>query len=101
MTWRRSAADRMRFEFRVAEFDLAVAVQEDAQDVGGVGRDLGCDLVAGPAAGSGEGGDSARRPARVTRPLPPRTGRHREVAGLVTFLASYAASARKAGRTSS
>jgi hypothetical protein len=43
------------FELRVAEFDLAASVQEDAEDdVVGVGRDLGSDLIPGPVAGSGD-----------------------------------------------
>ena len=43
---------------RVAEFDLAAAVQEDAEDdADGIGRGLGGDLVAGPVAGSGDGGE--------------------------------------------
>src|SRR5260370_33312859 len=46
------------FEFRVAEFDLAAAVQEDAEDdEAGVGRDLGGDLMPGPVAGSGGDGE--------------------------------------------
>ena len=46
------------FEFRVAEFDLAVAVQEDAEDdADGIGRNLGRDLVAGPVVVSGDGGE--------------------------------------------
>src|SRR5689334_7183074 len=46
------------FELRVAEFDLAASVQEDAEDdAGGVGRDLGSDLVPGPVAGSGDEGE--------------------------------------------
>src|SRR5580693_5121770 len=45
-------------ELRVAEFDLAAAVQEDAEDdADGVGRDLDGDLVADPVAGSGDGGE--------------------------------------------
>ena len=46
------------FELRVAEFDLASAVQEDTEpDQVGVRRDLGGDLILGPRAGSGGGGD--------------------------------------------
>lgn len=46
----------------VAEFDLAAAVQEDAEpDQAGVRRDLGGDLVLGPRAASGGGGDVAGR----------------------------------------
>jgi hypothetical protein len=42
----------------VAEFDLAAAVQEDAEgDADGIGRDLGGDLVAGPVAGSADKGE--------------------------------------------
>jgi hypothetical protein len=45
-------------EFWVAEFDLAAAVQEDAEDdVGRVGRDLGDDLMPGPVAVSGDEGE--------------------------------------------
>ena len=45
-------------ELRVTEFDLAAAVQEDAEDdADGIGRDMGGDLVAGPVAGSGDGGE--------------------------------------------
>jgi hypothetical protein len=50
----------MRRKFRVAEFDLAAAVQEDAEpDLAGVRRDLGGELVRGPRAGSGGGGEVA------------------------------------------
>src|SRR5580693_8011710 len=53
-----SAGCRVRVELRVAEFDLAAAVQEEAEDdADGIGRDLGGDLVAGPVAGSGDGGE--------------------------------------------
>jgi hypothetical protein len=46
----------------VAEFDLAAAVEEDAEpDQVGVRRDLGGDLVLGPRAGSGGGGDVVGR----------------------------------------
>jgi hypothetical protein len=46
------------FEFWVAEFDLAAAVQEDAEDdEAGVGRDLGGDLMPSPVAGSGDEGE--------------------------------------------
>jgi hypothetical protein len=42
----------------VAEFDLAAAVQEDAEpDQVGVRRDLGGDLTLGPLADPGAGGD--------------------------------------------
>src|ERR1700759_482454 len=42
----------------MAEFDLAAAVQEDAEpDQVGVRRDLGGDLILGPRAGPGGGGD--------------------------------------------
>jgi hypothetical protein len=48
----------MWFELWVAEFDLAAAGQEDAEeDVIGVGRELGGDLMPGPVAGSGDGGE--------------------------------------------
>src|ERR1700722_19617367 len=51
------ASCRVWVEWRVAELDLAAAVQEDAEDdADGIGRDLGGDLVAGPVAGSGDGG---------------------------------------------
>jgi hypothetical protein len=50
------------FELRVAEFDLAAAVQEDAEpDHVGVSRDLGGDLILGPRAGSGGVGDVVGR----------------------------------------
>jgi hypothetical protein len=53
---------RMRRKFRVAEFDLAAAVQEDAEpDQVGVRRDLGGDLILSPLAGSGGGGDVVGR----------------------------------------
>src|ERR1700689_2452098 len=46
----------------MAEFDLAAAVQEDAEcDQAGVRRDLGGDLILGPRAGSGGGGDVVGR----------------------------------------
>src|ERR1022692_909647 len=49
---------RVRVELRVAEFDLAAAVQEGAEDdADGIGRDLGGDLVAGPVTGSRDGGE--------------------------------------------
>src|SRR5260370_2330662 len=53
-----SAGCRVWVELRVAEFDLAAAVQEEAEDdADGIGRDLGGDLVAGPAPGlRGRGG---------------------------------------------
>src|SRR5579859_2497412 len=45
-------------EHGVAELDLAAAVQVDAEgDADGIGRDPGGDLVAGPVAGSGDGGE--------------------------------------------
>src|SRR5260370_21614195 len=53
-----SAGCRVWVELRVAEFDLAAAVQEEAEDdADGISRDLGGDLVAGPVAGSGDGGE--------------------------------------------
>ena len=59
---RRAPGCLLGFELRVAEFDLAPAVQEDAEpDQVGVRRDLGGDLVLGPRAGSGGGGDVAGR----------------------------------------
>jgi hypothetical protein len=46
----------MWFVCGIAELDLAAAVQEDAEDdAGAVRRDLGCDLMPGLAAGSGDG----------------------------------------------
>src|SRR5580698_9051206 len=46
------------FELRVAEFDFAASVQEEAEDdAAGVGRDLGSDLMPGPVAGSGDEGE--------------------------------------------
>src|SRR3984957_6631086 len=49
-------------QFRVAEFELTAAVQEDAErDEAGARRDLGGDLVPGPRAGSGGGGDVVGR----------------------------------------
>src|SRR5260370_1140221 len=51
----------VRVEFRVAEFDLAAAVQEDAEDdADDIGRDLGGDLVAGAVAGCRGGGGGGR-----------------------------------------
>ena len=92
-------ACRMWFELRVAEFDLAAAIQEDAEeDVIGVGRDLGGDLMPGPVAGSGGEGEvvyclvqgvvatlpcwdecrnSSRAPAGITRVSSSRRGRRR------------------------
>src|ERR1700722_9038907 len=53
---------RRWFELRAAEFDLAAAVQEDAEDdADGIGRDLGGDLVAGPVAGFADGGGGGLR----------------------------------------
>jgi hypothetical protein len=52
----------MRREFRVAEFELTAAVQEDAElDQVRVRRDLGGDLILGPRAGSRRGGDVVGR----------------------------------------
>ena len=52
----------MRRESRVAEFELTAAVQEDAErDEVGVRRDLGGDLILGPRAGPGGGGDVVGR----------------------------------------
>ena len=52
----------MWFELRLAEFDLAAAVQEDAEpDQVGVRRDLGGDLILNPRAGSLGEGDVAGR----------------------------------------
>src|ERR1700734_1938979 len=52
----------MRREFRVAEFELTAAVEEDAErDEAGVRRDLSGDLILGPRAGSGGGGDVVGR----------------------------------------
>src|ERR1700678_4294503 len=49
-------------QFRVAEFELTAAVQEDAErDEVGVRRDLGGDLVLGPGAGSRGGRDVVGR----------------------------------------
>src|ERR1700683_657260 len=57
-----SARCRVRAELRAAEFDLAAAVQEDAEDdKAGVGRDLGGDLMPGPVAGSGDEGEVVLR----------------------------------------
>src|SRR3984957_21237062 len=56
------ASCRVWVEWRVAELDLAAAVQEEAEDdADGIGRDLGGDLVAGPVAGSGDGGEVVLR----------------------------------------
>ena len=50
---------RLRWgELQVAEFDLATAVKEDAEDdEGGVGRDLGGHLMPGPVSGPGDEGE--------------------------------------------
>src|SRR5260370_34768981 len=68
----------VRVEFRVAEFDLAAAVQEDAEDdADGIGRDLGGDLVAGAAAGGpggGAGGCAGAAALRWVRPAPSHGG---------------------------
>src|SRR5260370_27374343 len=57
-----SAGCRVWVELRVAEFDLAAAVQEEAEDdADGIGRDLGGDLVAGAVGGFGGGGGGVVR----------------------------------------
>ena len=53
---------RMWFELRIAEFDLAGTVQEDAEDDEvGVRRDLCGDLMPGPVTRSGDEGEVVGR----------------------------------------